>query len=199
MNAPKPIGSFVDSVVERYGLQPKVVGIDPSLTRTAVTIGNGESWKLKEFGSKPRGDGVARRAARYDELTSSIVNWLESEDPIHAIYIEGYSFGSNDTNARWLAEFGGILRWHLVDLADRVIEVPPSSLKKFVTGKGNAKKEQMLAHVQKRWGELFDTSDAGDAFGLYKLGLVAEEIAEAENQTQREAVAKVMDAFAGTR
>lgn len=191
--APQPIGSFVDSFVKRHGLDGKVVGIDPSLTNTAVAVGNGRDWSLKEFSSKPLGDFVVARATRYDGLVERIVQFIESKKPIDAIYIEGYAFSRNPSGQRWLVEFGGILRWHLVDLADRVVEVSPTTLKKFVTGKGNAPKESVLAHIQKRWGELFESNDAGDAFGLYKLGCVVEGIAEGENVAQREAAATVKD------
>ena len=66
---------------------------------------------------------------------------------------------------------------------------------KFVAGKGNSPKDSMLAHIHKRWGELFESNDAGDAFGMYKLGLVVEGIAEAEVNAQREAAAKVLESF----
>src|SRR3990167_3659041 len=124
-------------------------------------------------------------------LVAGVVEFIESHGPSVAIFIEGYSFGSNMPGKNGTVEFGGLLRWHLVDLAPRVYEVAPTTLKKFVTGKGNAKKEQILAHVQKRWGEMFETNDAGDAFGLYKLGCVVERLTEADTDAQREAAAKV--------
>ena len=50
------------------------------------------------------------------------------------------------------------------------MEVAPTSLKKFVTGKGNAKKDLMLLSVYKRWG--FDTTNdnKADAYGLAQFG-----------------------------
>src|SRR3990167_1433001 len=184
----KHISEIIDP--RRYAA-PQVVGIDPSLTNTAVVIGDGVTCTLGEFGSKNAGDNIRSRVARYDALVAGVVEFIESPGPSVAIFIEGYSFGSNMPGKNGTVEFGGLLRWHLVDRAPRVYEVAPTTLKKFVTGKGNAKKEQMLAHVQKRWGEMFEANDAGDAFGLYKLGCVVERLTEADTDAQREAAAKV--------
>jgi len=49
--------------------------------------------------------------------------------------------------------------------------IAPGTLKKFVTGSGAAKKEQMLLHVYKRWGVEFKTNDLADAFSLAQLAL----------------------------
>lgn len=48
--------------------------------------------------------------------------------------------------------------------------VPPTTLKKFVTGKGNAEKSLMIREVYKRWG--FDAADdnQADAVGLLQVG-----------------------------
>jgi crossover junction endodeoxyribonuclease RuvC len=73
-----------------------------------------------------------------------------------------------------------------------VYEVAATTLKKFATGKGNAKKEQVIGHVQKNWNQLFSTSDEADAFVLYRMALVAAGRVEPKNQPQREAVEKVI-------
>jgi crossover junction endodeoxyribonuclease RuvC len=49
--------------------------------------------------------------------------------------------------------------------------VPPTSLKKFVTGRGNAKKNEMLLGVYKQWGVEFSDDNQADAFALEKFGL----------------------------
>ena len=158
-----------------------------------MVIGDGDQWLLKEFPSKPHGADVRARVVRYDGLVASIVDFLEANGPIVAIYIEGYAFSRNGASQRWPVEFGGLLRWHLVDVSPKVKEVPPTTLKKFTTGKGNTPKSAVLAHVVRRWGELFDSDDAGDAFALHKLGLVAEGKQQAVTREQREAIAVLID------
>jgi Holliday junction resolvasome RuvABC endonuclease subunit len=46
------------------------------------------------------------------------------------------------------------------------IIVPPTVLKKYVTGKGNASKAQMMEGVAKKWGPQFDNDNLADAYAL---------------------------------
>ena len=67
-------------------------------------------------------------------------------------------------------ELGAIIRLALFDSGVNWVEVPPKSLKKFVTGNGNAKKDLMLLGVYKMWD--FDTEDdnEADAYALAQFG-----------------------------
>jgi crossover junction endodeoxyribonuclease RuvC len=173
---------------------PTIAAIDPSLTSTGIVCGtSAEDYQVTRHGSKPCGDSCSDRFGRFERLLAGIVSILEDNKP-QLILIENYSFGSKQsgvTQAR-ITEFGGLLRWHLLEHTQLVVEIAPSTLKKFVTGKGNAKKETMLGHVQKRWGVMFDTSDEADAFGLYRMGLVMAGVVKAETVPQAESVATVM-------
>lgn len=151
----------------RESVMRTVVGIDPSLTATAVCWLN-EGEKMTEvtiYSSKPA-KGLYDRMERYRRLISSIVCSVDVES---FIMLEGYSYGSRGRAILDMAEFGGLLREALMGFG-RVIEVPPTVLKKFVTGKGNASKTAMVAAITKRWGVQFDTDDEYDAFGLAKVG-----------------------------
>lgn len=168
-----------------------IIAIDPSLTNTAVVVGDVSDYRLKTFSSGNIGNDVAGRIARYDALVASIMEWIGEPDA-DAIYIEGYSFGSKGGALSSICEYGGILRWHLDELSDRIFEVAPSTLKKFCTGKGDGNKDMVAAHLSRRWNVMFHDNDSFDAFGLYRLGLVAEGLAEPDNQAQREAANKVL-------
>lgn len=168
-----------------------ILAIDPSLTNTAMFYGHDGAHDGATFGSKNIGDGVAARIERYDEFISRMMEWIGDRKPT-AIYIEAYSYGSNDARAKFSAEYGGILRWHLAELTVRIFEVAPMTLKKFCTGKGAGGKDLVAAHLAKRWGVMFKTNDEFDAFGLFRLGLVAEGLAEPDNQAQREAADRVL-------
>ena len=48
----------------------------------------------------------------------------------------------------------------------RLLIVPPSTLKKFVTGSGVAPKNKMMLGVYKKWGVEFETDDEADAYAL---------------------------------
>lgn len=170
-----------------------IVAIDPSLRATAIAVGSDAiNTAHSSFGSANVGDTVADRIARYEDQVGRIMDWLEGFTPIDAVFIEAYSFGSNDARAKFSAEYGGILRWNLCDLTKRIYEVAPATLKKFATGKGAGPKDMIAAHLTKRYGVMLSTNDEFDAYGLYRLGLVAEGIDTAQCQAQREAVATVL-------
>jgi crossover junction endodeoxyribonuclease RuvC len=43
------------------------------------------------------------------------------------------------------------------------------TLKKFAAGKGNAKKQEMLLQMYKRWGVEFNDDNAADSYALARL------------------------------
>lgn len=169
-----------------------IVTIDPSLTNTAVVRGyESGAYHLASFGSGPTGKDVASRIKRYSDLVGRVMKWIDDDRPT-AIYIEGYSFGSQGQAVTGLGEYGGILRLNLVTICDRIIEVAPHTLKKFATGKGAGKKEMVIGHLAKRYDVMFASNDEFDAFGLYRLALVAEGFVEPDNAAQREAANKAI-------
>jgi len=152
-----------------------IVAIDPSLTGTAIASGcEADEIQVWRFSSKKIGDSLEDRFARYSLLVDRIVARIVVCKP-QVILLEGYSYGS--TNAHQpIYEFGACLRLRLLEtskLFTDLIEVPPTSLKKFVTGKGNAGKEQMAAFAAKRWGVAFHSNDETDAYSLCMMGMVA--------------------------
>ena len=44
-------------------------------------------------------------------------------------------------------------------------------MKKFVTGKGNSPKDQVMMHVLKRWGHTSKSNNTADAFVCAAMGL----------------------------
>jgi crossover junction endodeoxyribonuclease RuvC len=171
-----------------------VIGIDASLTGTAVCEireGDTDNHCMDRFSSVPA-PGVRGRIDRCSSLIARVMDEFSlkngREDVV--VFIEGYSFASPNV-AHYLGELGGLLRSELLFACKDLIEVPPSSLKKFISGTGNAKKEQMIAHVAKRWGHIFATNDECDAFSLAHLGLRYLGLVECDNQTQREVIAKL--------
>ena len=178
-----------------------VVGIDPSLTSTAICWGGGlESgleFHTRTIFSHPVGRNVVERIARYERLTDEIAATVNAAKP-SLIAIEGYAYSARGRAALDLPEFGGILRWRLIQLAT-VYEVAPATLKKFVTGKGNAKKLQLATTLTRRYGVMFDTDDEFDAYALWRLGLTVSGQLQPENQWQREALETVREGGVRTR
>jgi len=178
--------------------QQVIAAIDPSLTSTGVCYGtDSDDFRTISYTSKPRGKTVLDRVKRYEQLIGHVIDALETYRP-GLILIEEYAYSKNMGGQMYLGEFGGLLRWHLCDYTPHVIEVTASCLKKFATGKGNAPKDIVMAHVQKQWGHIFANNDEADAFVLFQMALCIAGRQKPANQAQREAVAKVLSGHSAT-
>jgi crossover junction endodeoxyribonuclease RuvC len=49
------------------------------------------------------------------------------------------------------------------------LQIPPMTLKKYATGKGTSKKQEMLMQIYKRWQVEFNDDNAADAYALARL------------------------------
>lgn len=168
-----------------------VIGIDPSLTGTAVCVMRRDgSHEMHRFTSKPA-TGVCGRVERYMELTNQVFGVIDPESGT-TVCIEGYSFASNGQGV-YLGEYGGILRRMLCRQqhncgGEPPIEIPPHSLKKFATGKGNGDKLAVCLAIQKRYGVDFKTNDEYDAYALARIAGCKAGWWEPETASQREAL-----------
>jgi Holliday junction resolvasome RuvABC endonuclease subunit len=148
-----------------------IVGIDPSLSGTAVCVYSPsqvtQPWTAV-FSSKPT-TGLAGRIARFQDLTRRVVA-VVSESGAEAVFIEGHSFGSQGKGTLDRAEYRGILSAALLAVCGTVYEVPPLTLKLFVTGKGKGDKTAMITACVKRYGVEYGSDDEYDAYGLCRLG-----------------------------
>jgi len=173
-----------------------IIGVDPSIAGTCVCMGSSaDSYAIKRFPSKPAEKGAANRIARYEKTIGDVMAWIDQrvssleEGTEVSVLIEDYAFSAKN-NAAFSGEYGGLLRWHLIELGP-VCEVPILTLKKYITGVGAGKKEQMIAHISKNFGLVLDTNDHYDAFGLFTLGLGYEGQCESLNAAQRDVLAKL--------
>lgn len=175
-----------------------IAAIDPSLTSTGICWGTtNNEFSITTVGSKPRGKTVLDRVKRYEGLISGILAHIDKVRP-SLILIEEYAYSKNMGGQMYLGEFGGILRFHLIDYTPHVIEVTASGLKKFATGKGNSPKDVVMAHVAHRYGRIFTSNDEADAFVLYNMALCIAGRQEPATQPQREAVEKVVSGHDAT-
>ena len=121
---------------------------------------------------------------RYNNIANWVIDIIKShkkdswslEQPI--IQIEDYSFGSTG-RVFHIAENLGLLKYKLkMECSWDYNLIPPSVIKKFATGKGNANKELMIDAFEKDTGtnlaQVFDTtskspvSDVADAYFVCK-------------------------------
>lgn len=145
----------------------EVVGIDPSLTGCAVWTSEGQ---VGEFGSEPFGPDVASRHARYEAVTRELAQLLPKVPFL--VVVEGNQ-GRIQGAGISLVEFSWHLKRWLHSAYDtlRLIEVPPTSLKMWAAGKGNADKVAVASSLTKRYGEEFETNNIADAYALMMFGM----------------------------
>jgi crossover junction endodeoxyribonuclease RuvC len=74
-----------------------------------------------------------------------------------------------------VVEVATLLRLSLFQSQIAWIEVPPTTLKKWTTGNGNAKKPDMALAVEQKWNFKNGNDDIIDAYALARLGQVEPE------------------------
>jgi len=111
-----------------------------------------------------------RGAERLSSLKRRIMQSVDVYHP-ELVALEGYSYESTNRLAD-LSEIGGVLKLELYEAKIPFIVVPPKSLKKFVTGKGDASKDRMMISVLQRYAYRTDNDNIADAVGLAKFAEV---------------------------
>lgn len=140
----------------------KSMGIDIS-TRTGLAVcGDMQDTKWITFGDK-------RGFERLHLIAQGVKSCLSDWQP-DIIVIEGYGYANRFTLVP-LVELGTVVRKVLYDAGYKWVDVAPTALKKFTTGKGNAKKADMAVHAKERWGFASPHDDVVDAFALAQWGL----------------------------
>lgn len=152
----------------------KILGLDIStntgwcLANTAYPI---SEWTKGTFQVQPKED----RFLRYEAYASMLRGILKDNEPDVA-FIEGYGYMNNHTLAT-LVEIGTVLRLVVRRIVPNkltpIYEVPPTSLKKFVCGRGDTQKNQMLLETYKRWHTECKDDNEADAVGLAAFGMYA--------------------------
>ncbi len=164
------------------GNQEVAIGIDQSLTGFALSAVSVEfpqqhiTWVYKS---------PYKGVERLDDIQTFLFDkfeWLkERGNSIHDIAMESPFLGSPSTLP--LSELAAAVKLFLYDHFDGTnnyvssppnhlrtpLVVPPMTLKKFATGKGTSKKQEMLLQIYKRWGVEFLDDNAADAYALARL------------------------------
>ena len=146
----------------------RVIGFDPSTHFGWATVSN--NWHNSGvIHHKYKGDDLCAVAERLALYRQSIRHVLRDQQPTLVI-MEGAAYGVRSNSAVLINSIGAVAKLCIHDANIFGIEVAPTALKKFVTGKGTAPKSMMLKCVYQQWR--FDTNDdnIADAFGLAKLG-----------------------------
>ncbi len=182
-----------------------VLGIDSSLRGLACMLGVEGLPVHEHWATSGTAPDVNARVRRYDELLEPVVELARQHKPRVAL-IEGYAYSRNDAGAKYIAEFGGILRRELSRHCGVLVEVGTSTLKKHATGKGGGgaypkgltdeqRQEQQRARrkagkgavakaLLAQYGRTFDNDDLADAYVLLRIGMNLVGMSEPETQAQ---------------
>lgn len=152
-----------------------VIGIDPSLTGTAVAVikyKDGSLVCVQTFTTEKKDfHRLERTCYIRNSVLRTIMKYREGMAPV---FIEGYGFGCKGRAVFDLAGLGDAIRLSLVEfMGIAFYEIPPTLLKKFITGKGNSAKNIMLEKVYRKYGTGSETlldDNQVDAFALAKFG-----------------------------
>jgi crossover junction endodeoxyribonuclease RuvC len=145
-----------------------IVGLDPS-TKTGVAIIHAEKNSAKVLATKETfSPKDMERMDRCAHIAEQIVPLLEEHKPDLAV-IEDYGY-ANSNSLVILVEIGTVLRYFVRQLEITSLYVPPTSLKKFITGDGTSSKNQIGVHVYKKYGFEHPSDNVIDAYALAKFG-----------------------------
>ena len=138
------------------------VGLDCATCTGMALVGENEDrGKTIEI---PKGRGFLRLQLIAKQVAETLHVW----EPEFAA-VEGYAYVRNVGSFRTLVEVGTVVRMTLHELSLPWVEVPPTVLKKWTTGKGNADKADMAFAVNARWGYHSPSHDIVDAFALAQM------------------------------
>ena len=144
------------------------IGIDASLTSTGIVVLDGMEQIYSKAIISSKVKGTERLRDLKKKTKEYMANFVLAQDI--PVFLENYSFGSVMGGRTFsIGEWGGVLRVLLDEMGFKVTGIAPTMLKKFATGKGNSKKEQMLLQTFKRYGQEFDNNDLCDAFCMAML------------------------------
>lgn len=152
----------------RRGSSPyHVIGLDPSVTHFGIAHIDPTGAVCEVATIVPKKlEGMPRIAYILGEIHTFTEKIFFGTDKKWVIVREDYAYGSHSSSDAMLKEFGGILEWWLHSHKRDLYRVGVSQVKKFVTGKGNAQKDQMMLAVYKNFGfEPMDEHQA-DAVGV---------------------------------
>ena len=154
-----------------------VVGLDLSLTGTGfavLTLDHVRGEVRKNVGYVPTApaEGIRGTLDRFRKITDRLMNAV----PYRAlVVIEGPSYGSATAKSGKSHERGG-LWWNAADILVNGMScdmrvAAPSTLKQYTTGRGNARKAEVVAWAARAFPEVtLRQDDVADALGLAAIG-----------------------------
>ena len=172
------------------------IGLDLSLASTGMAIKRDANVELQTIKTKP--DTCENDLLRLRHITNIIVGHIPPD--VNLICVEDFftPHGKSVGSAIKLAMLGTVVRMALLESKRSFILVAPTSLKKWITGKGNAEKSLILRDVYKKLGITAGNDNEADAAVLAHiaeqliLALKGESLANLPTH-QREVITAILE------
>lgn len=145
----------------------KFIGMDFAYAKNGIVIINENADIILQaiIVTTPKRSDEERLIQIYDFLDK-----IEQED-IKLVYLEGLSYGSQGRSVSQIGAVHYLTRIFLYKNKINYKIISPSELKKFITGKGNAKKDLMLLNIYKKFGIAYEDDNLADAYSLARMAL----------------------------
>lgn len=144
------------------------VGLDLSLTATGMAQFRGPGFDIQTLVTDKR-----RGFDRLQYIREKVRRFVTGQgDPAlraRGVGIESYSMASK-FNREAMGELGGIVRMMLWEEGIPFVDIAPTAVKKFITGKGSAgEKGLVMVEVFKRYGITVADNNQADAIVLAQI------------------------------
>lgn len=152
------------------------VGLDLSLTGTGYAIlKTGLCPSVGLIKSKPTGDKPLHETQRIVKIAEDVMEEIDRLTPYEKpdlVVIEGLAFMARNTHSLvQLAGLNYLIRALLNQFEWPFIIVAPTTLKKFITGKGNSDKNIVMMNIYRDYSQEFIDDNVADAFALAAFGM----------------------------
>ena len=142
----------------------RILGIDPSLRSTGLCLLVDKRVQM----SHTIQTYDLRGMVRLGYIADTINDYLTCKPDL--IVIEGYAMGVKGSRVFDIGEMGYAIKKVLYDSGIETWIVAPTSMKKFVTGKGTSNKSVVQDSLLTKWDIDIEQEDESDACGLALFG-----------------------------
>jgi Holliday junction resolvasome RuvABC endonuclease subunit len=147
----------------------RVMGVDLSVSSTGICLPDGSVDRII---TTVNPDGGEHAQTRRLALVCEVIVIHVTETDAHVVALEGFSYNSKQSQQHLTGGLGWMVRHALDQVHVRWVVIPPASLKKYATGRGNAGKDEVLTSAAIRTGRPdLCHNDVVDAFWLRAMCL----------------------------
>lgn len=139
----------------------KLLALDPSLRGFGFSLGHKlfGTFNYSKLNENP-----------YLDIFTELEHLIVHKDITHIIK-EGYAFGFNNRGMTKIVELGGIIQLLVEKYSLKIVTVPPKTLKKIISGNGNASKDDVAHSLMSLYGTIeFEDDNQSDALAMWTVG-----------------------------